>query len=159
MKFKVETRIIIVLIEVPKRNSTAPRTWNILVYVYATPGTELSHDESYSYIHIWADDKKGYTPPQNVDKKGDTAFGRPRGFRRTCGRWHQSNGPAGCMRFHGTLFFIYSPLLYQNSQMPDGLWYKHSSAKSQTYVRATYLICAPRARVSSKKSLIIFRAY
>ena len=70
MKFKVETRIIIVLIEVPKRNSTAPRTWNILVYVYATPGTELSHDESYSYIHIWADDKKGYTPPKTLTKKG-----------------------------------------------------------------------------------------
>ena len=30
------------------------------------------------------------------------------------------------MRFHGTLFFIYSPSHYQNSQMSDGLWYKHS---------------------------------
>ena len=58
--------------------------------------------------------KRG-TPPKNVNKKGDTAcFRRPRGFQRTCGRMHQSNGPAGCMRFHGTLFFTYSPSLYQN---------------------------------------------
>ena len=34
-----------------------------------------------------------------------------------------------------------------------------SSPKSQTYVRVTFLICAPRACVSSKKSLIIFRSY
>ena len=34
-----------------------------------------------------------------------------------------------------------------------------SSPKRETYVRVTYLIRAPRACVSSKKSLIIFRAY
>ena len=73
--------------------------------------------------------KRG-TPPQKVDIKGDTTFRRPRGFLCTCGRWHQSNDPAGCVRFHGTLFFIYSPLLlYQNSQAPNGLWYKHSSLR------------------------------
>ena len=33
-----------------------------------------------------------------------------------------------------------------------------SSSTSLTYVRQTYLICAPRASVSSKKSLILFRA-
>ena len=58
------------------------------------------------------------TPPQNVDKKGDTAFRRSRGFRCTCGRWDQSHGPAGCLSFHGTPFFIYSPSLCQNSQTP-----------------------------------------
>ena len=104
--------------------------------------------------------RKGYTR-QNVDKKGDTAFRRPQGFRCTCGRWHQFNGPAGCMCFHGTLFFIYSPSLYQNSQIPDGLWYKHSPPQKakRTHIRIACLICAPRACVSSKKSLILFRAY
>ena len=47
--------------------------------------------------------KRG-TPPQNIDKKGDTNFRRRRRFRCICGRWHHSNGPAGCMRFHGTIF-------------------------------------------------------
>ena len=74
-----------------------------------------------------ADDKKGYTPP-NVGKKGDTAFHRPRGFRCTCGRWHQSNGPAGCMRFHGTLFFACSSSLYHNGL--NGLWHEHSPLRN-----------------------------
>ena len=34
-----------------------------------------------------------------------------------------------------------------------------SSPKSQTYIRLTYLICAPRVCILSKKSLIICRAY
>ena len=69
---------------------------------------------------IFRADGKKECPPQNVDIKGDTAFRRPRGLRRTCGRWHQSNGPAGCMRFHGTLVSIYSPSLLEqpNAQRP-----------------------------------------
>ena len=108
-----------------------------------------------------ADDKKGCTPPPlNVYKKGDTAFRRRRGFLCACGRWRQSNCPAGCVRFHGTLFFIYSPSLHQNSQTPNALWYKHSPLRKakRIAVRVTSLVCAPRACVSPKKSLIEFRA-
>ena len=62
----------------------------------------ISVESNIYSVYIRADDKKGHPPPpKNVDKKGDTAFRRPRGFRRNCGCWHQSNGPAGCMRFHG----------------------------------------------------------
>ena len=78
-------------------------------YLPRTQGDSSSHRVPF----FWGGKmtKRG-TSPKNVDKKGDTAFRRPRGFRCTYGRWHQSNGPAGCMRFHGTLFFTYPPSLY-----------------------------------------------
>ena len=95
-----------------------------------------------------ADDKKGYTPP-NVGKKGDTAFHRPRGFRCTCGRWHQSNGPAGCMRFHGryTILHVFTITVSEHPNTQRPVAQALSSPKSQTYVRVTYLICAPPERV------------
>lgn len=60
-------------------------------------------------------------PPQAIDKKGDTPFRCRRGFRYKCGRWHQSNAPARYLRFHGTLFFPYSPSLSPNRPMPNAL--------------------------------------
>ena len=58
--------------------------------------------------------KSGNPPPnkKDVEEKGSTAFRRPRGFRCTFGRWHQSNVPPECMRFHGTLFFIFTFTVY-----------------------------------------------
>ena len=51
---------------------------------------------------------------------------------------HQSNGPAGCMRSHGTL--------YQNSQTPNGLWRKHSPLQK---VKRTYGQNIPDLRTAS----------
>ena len=105
--------------------------------------------------------KRGIPPPINIDKQGDTAFRRIRGFRCTCGRWHQSNGPAGCMRFHGTYttLYIFTATVSEQPHAQRPVAQALSSPKSQTYVRVTYLICAPRACVSFKKNLIISRAY
>ena len=78
--------------------------------------------------------------PQNVDKKGDTAFRRWQGFRCSCDRRKQSNGPAKCLRFHGLVSLIYSPSLSPKSPKPNSLWYKHSPLrKSERTYGKTHL--------------------
>ena len=93
--------------------------------------------------------KRGTPPQKNVEKMGDTAFRRPRGCRCTCGRWHQSNGPAGCMRFHGryTILHVFTITVSEHPNTQRPVAQALSSPKSQTYVRVTYLICAPPERV------------
>ena len=44
IKMKIETRIIIVLIKVPRHKNSAARS------LYASPDTDVSHDVSYEYV-------------------------------------------------------------------------------------------------------------
>ena len=97
-------------------------------------------------------------PPLNIDERGDTVFCWRRGFRYACGPRHQSNDPARCVRFHGTLFLIYSPSLSQNSPTPNSLWHKHSPLRKAKrhgtwYVRVTYHLRTASVRFV-QKSLI-----
>ena len=98
---------------------------------------------------LWADGKKGCTP-LNIDEKGDVAFCGRLGVQNTCRR-HQSNGPARCVRFHGTLFFTYT-FTTTVSEQPNAQWsvvQALSSPKSQTscrYVRVTYHLRTPSVR-------------
>ena len=96
---------------------TAPPT---NIYFIVTPCTGCAGRGGGHIIYIARMTKRGTPPKKTLTKRENTKFCRRRGFRRTCGRWHHSNGPEGCMRFHGTLLFIYSPSLSPNSRTPNG---------------------------------------
>ena len=82
-----------------------------------------------SYNIHSADDKKGYTPQKNIDKKGEHEVLSTARFSTYM--WSLASIKRPC-RMYGTLFFIYSPSPYQNRETLDGLWYivKHSPLRN-----------------------------